>query len=456
MPKQFLRLVSDYSLFQSTLLRSTTKAGFAAPVIICNADHRFIVVQQLEEIGVQADAIILEPDGRNTAPAAALACLHALANKRTDPLLLLPADHTIANEASFLKAVDGATRGVEIGRIMTFGIIPEYPETGYGYIRSGTEISGAPKCFEVERFVEKPDLATATAYVHDGGYFWNSGMFLFSPTQFLAELEDNQPEVVTLCRKAMDARRNELQFTWPDAGAFRRIRSASVDRAVMEHSNAAGVIPVDMGWNDVGSWRALQRHNGAPEGNTMIGDTVQLESSGSYLRSESRLVTGIGLRDMIVVETPDAVLVAPRQKSDHIKTLVKELNSQNRMETVAHTKTVRPWGTFQTVAKGLGFQVKELVVSPRAQLSLQRHRHRAEHWVVISGQAEITINNKVSQLGAQQSVDIPVGAVHRLANRAATPLRVVEVSFGSYLGEDDIERLEDDYGRVGVNDPSRT
>jgi len=456
MPKQYLRLLSDESLFQSTVRRVGDAARFAAPMIICNAEHRFIVVQQLKEIGVQPGAIILEPEGRNTAPAAALACLQLLANDDAGLLLILAADHAIENDDAFLRAIDGAAKGAAAGRIMTFGIVPDYPETGYGYIKSGAEIAGAPACFDVERFVEKPDLATANGYLHDGGYFWNSGMFLFPPRRFLSELENNRPDMAAQCRAAMEGSRKALQFTWPDAAAFLQIDGESIDYAVMEHSSAAGVIPADMGWSDVGSWRALHRQDTVHDDNTLVGDSVELDSAGSYLRSESKLVAGIGLKDMVVVETPDAVLVAPRDRSDDIKTLVETLAAQDRPETTGHTKTVRPWGTFETVTTGPGFQVKELVVFPQAQLSLQRHQHRAEHWVVVSGEAEVTIDDTTTTLGPEQSVNIPVGAVHRLANRTATPLRVVEVQFGSYLGEDDIERLEDDYGRIAADKALRT
>lgn len=453
MPKQFLPIVSDQSLFQTTAQRVKDPARFAPPVVICNAEHRFVVTRQLDEVGIVPDAIILEPEGRNTAPAAALACLHAKGN---DPLLFLAADHDIQDEGAFLAAVENAEAGVQAGRLMTFGIFPDHPETGYGYIRSGQELDDAPGCFTVDRFVEKPDRATARGYLQDGGYFWNSGIFLFGPDVFLEELSGSRQDIVDHCRAAIDGQRLEQKFVWPAAGPFRQIEGDSIDYAVLEKSRRTAMVPADMCWSDVGSWRALHRQESIAGGNTLIGDALEIASTGTYIRSESRLVAAVGVSDLIVVETPDAVLVAPQDRADDIKTLVNQLDAGGRAEAAHHVTTTRPWGSFRSIGDGPGFQVKELTVLPGAQLSLQRHQHRAEHWVVTNGEADVTVNSEVSRLGVQQSVIIPQGAVHRLANPGATPLTVVEVQFGSYLGEDDIERLADDYGRIEAEEERQT
>jgi mannose-1-phosphate guanylyltransferase/mannose-6-phosphate isomerase len=447
-PKQFLPLVEDRSLFQATALRVAGRREFGPPLVICNAEHRFLAAEQLRAVDVEPRAIIVEPEGRNTAPAAALAAL-ALAEGDDAYMLLLPADHAIADAAAFSDAVLRGLGAARLGSLVTFGILPDRPETGYGYVRGGNELDGLAGCFAVERFVEKPDRATAKGYLADGRYYWNSGIFLAGVRAFLAELKRHRPDIAAGCAAALAHPRRDGVFVWPGAEPFRAIAGESIDYAVMEHTRRAAVVPVDMGWSDVGSWSALAAVIGlGVDDNVTAGDVHALDARGSYLRSESRLVAAVGVENVVVVETPDAVLVAAKDRVEDVKRLVSELKRGGRAEAEAHALTERPWGWFRTLARSTGFQVKEIFVRPGAKLSLQRHRRRAEQWIVASGEALVTVGARQLRLAERGYVDIPLGEAHRLENPTERPLRVIEVQTGDYLGEDDIERLADDYGRA--------
>jgi len=447
-PKQFLPLIESRSLFQATLLRVAGHAGFASPVIVCNAEHRFIVQEQLAAIGVAPRAILVEPEGRNTAPAAALAAL-ALAREGDGYMLLMPADHAIADAAAFRDAVGRGLAAARLGNLVAFGILPDRPETGYGYVRGGNELDGLAGCFGVERFVEKPDRATATSYLADGRYYWNSGIFLAGARPFLDELARHRPDIAQGCAAAWVKARHDGAFAWPERDAFSAIRGESIDYAVMEHTRRAALVPVDMGWSDVGSWSTLAAVlGGGDHGNVTEGDVRGIDTRNSYIRAESRLVATVGVENLVVVETADAVLIASKDRAEDVKKLVGALKGDGRGEVEAHALTERPWGWFRTLARSPGYQVKEIFVRPAAKLSLQRHARRAEHWIVVSGEAVVTVGERVGVLGERGHVDIPVGTIHRLENRSDRPLHIIEVQTGAYLGEDDIERLADDYGRA--------
>jgi len=447
-PKQFLALIEDRSLFQATALRVCGRAEFGPPLVVCNAEHRFLAAEQLRAVGVEPRAIILEPEGRNTAPAAALAAL-ALAESDDAYMLLLPADHAIANTEAFCDAVIRGLAAARLGNLVTFGILPDRPETGYGYVRGGNELDGLAGCFAVERFVEKPDRAIAKGYLADGRYYWNSGMFLASVRQFLGELRRHRPDIAEGCTAALAAQRRDGLFVWPKPEPFLAISGESIDYALMEHTKRAALVPVDMGWSDVGSWSVLAALlAGGAGGNTTSGLVRTLDVRGSYFRSESRLVAAVGVENLVVVETADAVLIAAKDRVEDVKQLVAALKNEGRGEAEAHALTERPWGWFRTLAQSPGYQVKDIFVRPGAKLSLQRHKHRAEQWIVASGEALVTLGERQIRLTARGHVDIPQGEIHRIENPSDQPLRVVEVQTGAYLGEDDIERLVDDYGRA--------
>ena len=446
-PKQLLALDSEHSMLQETALRVHAD-GFAPPTVVCNDEHRFIVAEQLREIGVPARAILLEPVGRNTAPAVAVA---ALSLARVDPeaiLLVLPSDHVVRDVAAFRRAV--ATAAVAAGRdaLVTFGIPAERPETGYGYIRRGRPFPGVADCFAVERFVEKPDRATAEGYLAAGGYDWNSGMFVFKAAHFLAELDRLKPGLAANCRAALDAGRADLDFLRLDKDRFAACESISIDYAVMEKAASAAVVPVAMGWSDVGSWDALwdvgEKNN---DNNVVYGDVLMKDVKNSYIRTDGRMAAVLGLEEVVVVASDDVVLVSSRDHAQDVKKLVDELAANGRTEHLFHTVNHRPWGSHQVVDKGGRFQVKRITVKPGGCLSLQRHRHRAEHWVVVSGVAKVTRDDQVFLVRENESTFIPLGAVHRLENPGPALLHMIEVQSGDYLGEDDIERLEDVYGR---------
>ena len=444
-PKQLLKLVGNHTMLQDTVLRlGGLKAG--APVVVCNDSHRFLVAEQLRLLGIKPRAIVLEPVGRNTAPAIALAAFAA------DPdalLLVLPADHVIRDVAAFQAAIALAVPAAQAGRLVTFGIVPGAPETGYGYIRRGAPQGSA---YAIAQFVEKPDLTRAQQFVDSGEYYWNSGMFLFKASRYLEELTAHAPDIAEAARAAGLAAEPDLDFVRINKAAFELCRSESIDYAVMEKTADAVVVPLDAGWSDVGSWDALHQASSADaDGNVFMGDIVAEDSTGCYLHAESRLVTAVGLRDHVVVETKDAIMVAPRDRVQDVKKLVARLKAEGRYEHSLHREVARPWGSYDSIDSGDRFQVKRLTIKPGAVLSLQLHHHRAEHWVVVAGTAQITRGEEVFLLEENQSTYIPLGVKHRVENPGKIPLHIIEVQSGTYLGEDDIVRFEDRYGRQGTN-----
>ena len=450
-PKQLLPLVDDFTLVQNTVRRLDGLEGIGAPILICNEDHRFMVAEQLRAIGVRPEAIILEPMGRNTAPAVAVAALRVAAVNPDATLLVLPADHLIGDQSAFHAAVRAAVRFAEQGRLVTFGIVPTGPETGYGYIRRGESMHDAATGLEalrIARFVEKPNLATAKGYVDSGEYFWNSGMFLFRADAVLAEMDVLAPDIARACRLAVAQSVADLDFLRLDAAAFAACPENSIDYAVMEQTQRGAMIPLDAGWNDLGSWDALWQA-GAKDasGNVTRGDVLLCDVHDSYLHAETRLVAAVGLENHIVVETSDAVLISPRDRVQDVKQLVDKLKAENRIESVSHKKVFRPWGHYESIGDGARYQVKRISVTPGQVLSLQKHFHRAEHWVVVRGTAVVTRDSEEILLRENESVYLPLGAVHRLANPGRIPLELIEVQVGAYLGEDDIVRFEDVYGR---------
>jgi mannose-1-phosphate guanylyltransferase / mannose-6-phosphate isomerase len=448
-PKQLLPLTSELSLLQETARRVSDPARFAAPLIVCNEEHRFAVAEQLRQLGIAPAAILLEPVGRNTAPAVAVAAL-ALAREDPDALMLvLPSDHAIADAAAFRAACDMAAAAARTGALVTFGIRPDRPETGYGYIRRGAALKGANGAFRVAEFVEKPDAKTAAAYVAGGMHDWNSGMFLFPARLAIDELERLEPEMVALCRAALDGAQSDLDFLRLARAPFESAPAKSIDYALMEHTAAAAVVPAEMGWNDVGAWSALW-DIGAKDGNGNVvgGDVVTVDVANSYLRSEGRLIAAVGVSDLIVISTDDVVLVVPRDRAQDVKAIVDGLKKSNRPEPVFHPRIYRPWGYYQTVHDGERFQVKRITVKPGARLSLQMHHHRAEHWIIVNGSALVTRGEETFLLTENQSAYIPMFTRHRLENPGKVPLNLIEVQSGSYLGEDDIVRYDDSYGRA--------
>jgi mannose-1-phosphate guanylyltransferase/mannose-6-phosphate isomerase len=448
-PKQLLPLVGRHTMLQETVLRLDGLAA-GAPVVVCNEAHRFLVAEQLRSLSREPRAIVLEPHGRNTAPAIALAAHAALAADEGDSLLLvLPADHVIANVEAFHRAIETASAAAREGALATFGIVPTAPETGYGYIRRGKLAGGV---YRIAEFVEKPDAARARHFMSAGEYYWNSGMFLFRARRYLEELEKYAPDIASVCRTSFAGATRDLDFTRIDTRAFESCRSESIDYAVMEKTADAVVVPMDAGWSDVGSWASLHAAcQQDAQGNTLSGDVLAEDTRGSYLYSESRLVAAVGLTDHVVVETKDAVLVVPKSRVQDVKTLVARLKAEGRYEHSLHREVFRPWGSYDSIDNGERFQVKRLMVRPGGVLSLQLHHHRAEHWVVVTGTARITRGEETFLLEENQSTYIPVGVRHRIENPGRIALHIIEVQSGGYLGEDDIVRLEDRYGRQGSN-----
>ena len=446
-PKQLLALAGERSLIQDTALR-TDGAGFAAPMIICNSEHRFLIAEQMREAGIAPQAIVLEPQGRNTAPAAGVAALILAARDPQALMLLMPADHIIRNRSSFLDAIGRAARAAQKDYLVTFGITPDAPETGYGYIRRGSLLKEHADCFAVARFVEKPDSATAAGYLASRDYDWNSGMFLFKAQTFLDELERLEPELLSHCREAFTKGRQDLDFFRLEPEAFAKAKAISIDYAVMERTDKAAVVPVEMGWSDIGSWEALWATAARDNlGNATKGDVLHHGARNSYLRSEGPLVAAVGVEDIVVVATPDAVLVSHKSASQDVKRIVEQLERSGRELHTTHRKVYRPWGFYESIDSGDSFQVKHIMVNAGAKLSLQMHHKRAEHWIVVSGTAQVTCGDKVFSLKENQSTYIPLGEKHRLENLGPEPLHLIEVQSGSYLGEDDIVRFEDTYGR---------
>ena len=444
-PKQFLPLVGDDTMLQATWKRVASIAG-AAPIVVANQEHRFMAAEQLRECKVLPQALILEPVGRNTAPAIAIAALQALAGGNDALLLVLPSDHVVRNEAAFHAAVKQAAVAAEAGKLVTFGIVPTAAETGYGYIKAA--IGEGVRA--VDRFVEKPDQATAEKYVASGEYYWNSGMFLFKASRYLKELETLQPAILAACRAALDKAARDNDFIRLDAEAFAASPNDSIDYAVMEKTADAAVVPLDAGWNDVGSWSALwEVSDKDADGNACHGDVIALDCKDSYAYG-NRLIAMVGLQDVVVVETDDAVFVGHKDRVQDVKEIVGQIKRDGRSEAAAHRKVYRPWGAYDSIDNGARFQVKRITVKPGATLSLQMHHHRAEHWIVVSGTAEVTRGDEVILLSENQSTYIPLGVTHRLKNPGKLPLELIEVQSGSYLGEDDIVRFEDQYGRAGA------
>lgn len=448
-PKQFLPLCSERSMLQDTAGRVSDAARFADPLIVCNQEHRFVIAEQIRQAGRGAARIVLEPVGRNTAPAAAVAALIVAEQDPDGQILLLPADHAIQDRDAFLQAVATASAAASSGMLTTFGIVPTAPETGYGYIRRGDAVAGHDGAFRVAAFVEKPPREQAERYLAEKDFFWNSGMFLLPVRQYLAELERWAPAVLDACRAALARGRSDLDFFRLDEEAFAASPNISIDYAVMERTEAAAVVPCSIGWTDVGAWSALWEIGEKDQGgNVCHGDAVAWDSRGCYVRSEDgALVALLGMENAVVVATEDAILVAAKDRAQDIKPLVEHLKTQGRSEPLLHRRVHRPWGFYQSLHAGDRFQVKRLTVAPGARLSLQKHYHRAEHWVVVNGTALVTRGDEQILLRENESVYIPLGTPHRLENPGKVPLNLIEVQSGSYLGEDDIVRFDDHYGR---------
>lgn len=446
-PKQFLSIAGEQSMLQETWAR-LDGLDTSGATVICNEEHRFIVAQQAQDAGRELSSIILEPVGRNTAPAIALAAFDALARSgEASPLMLvMAADHLIQDIKAFHAAVAEAAKQAESGALATFGIVPDSAHTGYGYIRRG-QANGA--AYAVEQFVEKPDAETAQAYLDDGGYYWNSGMFMFAADVYLAELKAHRPDIYAACEAAYAERSQDADFMRVGKAAFEACPDESVDYAVMEKTRKAVVVPLSAGWSDVGAWSSLWEVSEADgEGNVLAGDVLTHQTEGSYVRAESRLVATVGLKDIVVVESNDAVLVADKHQVQDVKKIVERLKADGRNEILHHRHVHRPWGVYDSVDSGERYQVKRITVNPGAKLSVQMHHHRAEHWIVVSGTAKVTNGDKEILLTENQSTYIPVGVVHALENPGVIPLELIEVQSGSYLGEDDIVRFEDRYGRA--------
>lgn len=448
-PKQLLQLVSDHTLLQDTAARTLDDVGYAAPLLICNEEHRFLVDEQLRQVGIEAQAIILEPIARNTGPAIAVAALWLLARDPDALMLVQPSDHVIADPAEFHRAVMRGLAAAQDGRLVTFGIKPSRPDTGYGYIRAGAPLDGAEGVLSVDRFVEKPDRSKAAAFVADGNFYWNSGIFLLGARAFLDELARINPPMLAACERAVQAGQADLSFFRLGSADFGSAPSLSIDHAVMEHTDRAAVVPVDMAWSDVGSWHALRDIGRSDaDGNVCHGDVVMDRVRNSYIRTEGKLVAVVGVDNLVVVATEDAILVASADEAGQVSGLVETLRQRNRTEPMQHTTGHRPWGNYRTVDAGDRFQVKRITVKPGGQLSLQKHYHRAEHWVVVSGTALVQRGEDRMLVRENESVYIPIGTEHRLENPGKVPLQLIEVQSGPYLGEDDIVRLADTYGRV--------
>ncbi|HER26333.1 MAG TPA: mannose-1-phosphate guanylyltransferase/mannose-6-phosphate isomerase [Rhodospirillales bacterium] len=447
-PKQFLSLYTDNSLFRDTLDR-VTGPQFGPPLAICNDDHRFMVAEIFREAGCEGD-IILEPMARNTAPAIAAAAL-SIAERDADALMLvLPSDHVITDPDGFLAALTIAAQAARAGNLVTFGMTPHKPETGYGYIRRGAALDGVDGAFAVDRFVEKPDLATAKDYLRSGDYQWNSGIFLFAAKALIEEMETRCPDIIAACRDAVGKGQRDLTFLRLDADAFAGATSISIDHGVMEKTDRAVVIPASFGWSDIGSWSALWDISETDEANNVVlGDAIIDDVSDCYIRSEKPLIAAIGVTDLVIVATDDTVFIAPKDRAQEARTIVTRLAAEGRHEHESHSRVFRPWGHYQNLEQGPGFLVKRIMVKAGEKLSLQYHNHRAEHWVVVSGTATVTNGDDILTLAENQSTYIPLGAKHRLENRTRDELHLVEVQSGDHISEQDIVRLEDTYGRHG-------
>jgi mannose-1-phosphate guanylyltransferase/mannose-6-phosphate isomerase len=446
-PKQFLRLLGEESLLQQTMQRLVQVEGLGAPILVSNESSRFIVAEQLREIGIDNAQIMLEPMRRNTAPAIASAALHALAQHEDPLLLVLPSDHVIKDTAAFRDAIGHGREAALRGDLLTFGIKPTAPETGYGYIRAASREKGEVR--SVLEFVEKPNQATATQYVASGNYYWNSGMFLFRASRYIEELERFEPKIVEACRNAVNAARRDIDFLRLDESAYAASPDKAIDYAVMERTDHAAMVPLDANWSDIGSWSSVWESGEKDSNNNVTqGDTIVQDCEDCLVHGTTRLVAAVGLRNMVIVETADAVLVMDAARAQETRKVVAQLTAASRPETVQHREVFRPWGSYDSIGTGKRFQVKRICVKQGAKLSLQMHHHRAEHWVVVSGTAKITKGDKEYLLAENQSTYIPVGVIHSLENPGKIPLELIEIQSGGYLGEDDIVRLEDRYGRT--------
>jgi len=445
LPKQFLRLASDRTMLQETVLRLSGLPDIKPLIAVCNNEHRFLIAEQLRDLGCGAGAIILEHEGRNTAPAIAAAALSAIAQDEQALLLVLPADHLIADLERFRAAMLSGAALAEQGWLVTFGVKPTRPATGYGYIERGRQLEGG--AYRVTRFVEKPDPEKAREFL-GGRHYWNSGMFAFSARRYLDELMRYRPDIVAAVSDAWEQSKRDLDFVRLDPAAFARCPADSVDYAVMEKSDRVAVVPMDAGWSDIGSWSELWEVGAKDAAGNVVRGDVHLDGvRNSYVRAEHRMVSVIGIDDAVIVETSDAVLVAARERAQEVKDLVHRLRQSQRNECMTHTTVYRPWGYYECIGEGDRYQIKRIMVKPGAALSLQMHHHRAEHWVVVQGTAKVTCDNRVSLISENQSTYIPIGSKHRLENPGKVPLYLVEVQSGCYLGEDDIVRLDDPYGR---------
>ena len=446
-PKQFLPLAdADFSMLQATIQR-LDGLGAALPRLICNEQHRFLAAEQLRLLGLEKAGILLEPVGRNTAPAIALAALQACSEAEDPILLILAADHLIKDVEAFQTCIQTALPLAQDGKLVTFGIVPTHAETGYGYIEQGIDVGIGG--FKVSRFVEKPDLVTAQEYLANGSYFWNSGMFMFRASRYLEELETYRPDILAACRAALAGGSQDMHFTRVDEAAFAACPDDSVDYAVMEKTADAVMVPLDAGWSDIGSWTALwDVSDKDQQGNVFKGDVLNQQSRNTYVHADSRLVATVGLDDLVIVETKDAVLVAHKDHVQDVKKIVEQLKNGLRTEHINHREVYRPWGIYDSVDNGHRYQVKRITVKPGAKLSVQMHHHRAEHWIVVSGTARVTNGEKTYLVCENESTYIPIGQIHALENPGVIPLELIEVQSGSYLGEDDIVRFEDKYGRT--------
>lgn len=448
-PKQFVKLTNEHSMLQNTILRLPTDAQPA--IFICNEDHRFIVAEQTRELDVTAKAILLEPVGRNTAPAIALSAFVALKENPDAVLLVLASDHNIKDTFAFQSAAKKAYDLAKEGSLATFGIVPTEPHTGYGYIQRGEELETVSGSFRVDKFVEKPELETAKGYVKSGEFYWNSGMFVFKAKRYLEELKKYNPEIYRICEESTQKTNADMDFLRVDKNSFMTCPDESVDYAVMEKTNSAVVVPLDAGWNDVGSWSALWSElDKDANDNAIRGDVIIENTHNSYIYSSDRLVSTIGLNNIVIVDTPDAILVANKDEVQDVKNIVAKLKENNRTEHIHHRQVYRPWGSYDSIDIGERFQAKRITVKPGAKLSVQMHHHRAEHWIVVSGTAKVRNGEKEFLLTENQSTYIPLGTIHSLENPGKVDLELIEVQSGSYLGEDDIIRFEDKYGRSEV------
>ncbi len=448
-PKQYLKLTGDYSLLQQTVLRLKNLKEVTAPLLISHDDQRFLVAEQVRKVGIVPESIVLEPAGRNTAPAVAIAALMVTAKDPDGLMLVMPSDHVIREEAIFSALVDEAAAVAELGKLVTFGIKPTSPQTGYGYILRGDAL-GPANAYKVQSFVEKPDLATAERFVGDGRYYWNSGMFMLKASVYLSELRRLNPDMLLKAELSLERSLRDGDFTRLNKDAFLACPADSIDYAVMEKTTQAAVIEAaGLGWSDIGSWDALADIGTKDNaGNTLVGDVLTDRVNGSYIRAEHRMVAAIGVDNIVIVETADAILVAHKDKVQDVKKMVERLNASGRSESVTHRKVYRPWGSYEGIDSGSRFQVKRIIVNPGSQLSLQMHHHRAEHWIVVKGTALVDNGEQHLLLTENQSTYIPLGTTHRLKNPGKIPLELIEVQSGAYLGEDDIVRFEDTYGRV--------